>query len=163
MKRSLLILSLIVLTGCATYGGPNIIHTADGKTYRTTSLAEANHRVGESQPVAYRVGFMQGCDSGHASEGNTLYQNRKDEVRYGKDELYRQGWDTGYLQCKNDYIRAYRYPGYYSYGYYPYYYGPRYYFGFGHGFGPRFGPYYRGGFYYGGPYYPYYPYGYWGY
>ncbi len=108
----------ILFTGCATYdyGGP-----------RTTSIEDVDRAVGAHQPVGYRVGYKDGCDSGYVSAGYSSYVFQKDRGRYGADDLYKHGWDDGFSSCKA--TRSYSS----RYDYYPgYYWGPRYYWGHRH-------------------------------
>ena len=55
--------------------------------------------VGAQQPPAYKVGFMEGCDSGYVSGGNTSYIFKKDTNRFDTDDVYKQGWNDGFNRC----------------------------------------------------------------
>jgi len=122
------VLFLFLISGCITYPDP-----------RATSIGEVDTIVGADQPAEYRVGFREGCDSGHNTAGSSAYSFSKDAARYTQDELYKSGWDDGFENCGNRARRSNYYrPGYYY---------PRYYFSFGHHyrhghhsrFGHRFG------------------------
>ncbi len=106
---------------------------------QTTTMAQVDAMVGAQQPAAYKVGFMEGCDSGHLSAGNNSFIFKKDTNRFDTDDVYQQGWNDGFNRCvsgagvtagnyyyQSDY--GYYYPGtFYSGFYYPsYYYAPGY-------------------------------------
>lgn len=132
MRWMVLILG-VFLFGCvvapyqARYQGP--------PPMQSTTLAQANAMVGVQQPTAYKVGFMAGCDSGHVSAGNNSFIFKKDVERFGKDDLYQQGWTDGFNRCVSgggtaagsSYYSPY-YGGYYSGTYYSGYYDPGYYY-----------------------------------
>ena len=69
--RWIVVILGLSLSGCvitpyqARYQGPPPL--------QTTSMAEVDAMVGAQQPAAYKVGFMQGCDSGHLSAGNNSF------------------------------------------------------------------------------------------
>lgn len=54
-------------------------------------------------PLAWRYGFMDGCDSGYVAAGNPYYKFNKDHERYLNDPLYKSGWDDGFATCKGKY------------------------------------------------------------
>lgn len=137
MRWMVLILGLF-LSGCyAHYQGR---YYAEGPApLLSTSMAQVDEMVGTQQPAAYKVGFMEGCDSGRLSAGNTSYLFKKDADRFETDDVYKQGWDDGFNRCvsgegapakryyyQNSYGYNYYYPGTFSTGfYYPsYYYAP---------------------------------------
>ncbi len=104
-----------------------------------TSMAQVNVMVGVQQPAAYKVGFMEGCDSGNVSAGNNSYIFKKDVERFDTDDIYQQGWNDGFNRCVSgatvtagnynyQSYYGYYYPGtFYSGFYYPgYYYEPGY-------------------------------------
>ncbi len=68
-----------------------------------TTEQDAANVVGAGQPPAYRQGYAAGCDSGYVAAGHPYYQFRKDVTRFGADELYRTGWNDGFLTCKGQY------------------------------------------------------------
>ena len=84
-KQVAAVLVLIGLSGCAT------------------SMKEVDREVGAGQPVPYKVGFKDGCDSGYVAAGHPYYKFKKDIARYSRDELYKQGWDDGFRVCKGKY------------------------------------------------------------
>ena len=135
MRWMVLILGL-VLSGCVAhyqsgYQGPPPL--------QATSMAQVNAMVGAQQPAAYKVGFMEGCDSGRLSAGDNSFLFKKDTDRFDRDDVYQQGWNDGFNRCVsgegassgNSYYQSsygYYYPGtFYSGFYYPgYYYAPGY-------------------------------------
>jgi hypothetical protein len=137
MRWMVLILGLF-LSGCYAhyqaryqYQGPPPL--------QTTSMSQVDSMVGAQQPVAYKVGFMEGCDSGRLSSGNSSFLYKKDMERFGKDDAYKQGWNDGFNRCAsgegvpsgNYYYQreyGYYYPStVYTGFYYPsYYYAPGY-------------------------------------
>ena len=96
MRWMVLILGLS-LFGCvvapyqARYQGPPPL--------QSTNMAQVDAMAGAQQPVAYKVGFLEGCDSGNVSAGRNLYIFKKDVERFGKDDLYKQGWNDGFNRC----------------------------------------------------------------
>lgn len=135
MRWMLLLLGLF-LTGCYAhyqtgYQGPPPL--------QSTSIAQVNAMVGVQQPSAYKVGFMEGCDSGRLSAGDNSFLFKKDTDRFETDDTYKQGWNDGFNRClsgegapaRNTSYQSsygYYYPGtFYSGFYYPgYYYPPGY-------------------------------------
>ncbi|MFQ5449887.1 MAG: hypothetical protein ACE5E9_04625 [Nitrospinaceae bacterium] len=115
MKWPLLIICA-VLAGCATSG------TA---TVRSTSMAEVEKAVGPQQPLEYRQGYRDGCDSGLVSGGSRHYLFQKNPKLYQQDDLYKHGWDAGFSACKKQYQRS---AGYWNGGPYR----PWYNFGYHH-------------------------------
>ncbi len=105
-KIAIAVVCALGFTGCATYdtGGP-----------RATSIEDVDRAVGAHQPVEYRAGYKDGCDSGYVSAGITGYAIRKDTLRYGADDLYRHGWDDGFNACSRAHLYPTRY-SYYDYG-----------------------------------------------
>ena len=99
------ILFFWILTGCATYGEHHP---------QTTSLEQVERLAGVQQPVQYKVGYQEGCDSGLLSAGDSSYKFQKDSHRYSVDDLYKHGWDDGYKNCQQHQVRSRYYsPGYY--------------------------------------------------
>jgi len=80
MKPFVLMLFLAILGGCAI-----------------------NANQAPAGPPAYREGYAGGCNSGKVAAGNPYYKFTKDVLRYGKDEIYKQGWDDGFATCKGSY------------------------------------------------------------
>ena len=76
---------LISLTGCVT------------------SMDRVNREVGEHQPISYREGYQHGCNSGYVAAGHPYYRFEKDMDRHLNNELYRSGWNDGFLVCKGKY------------------------------------------------------------
>ena len=120
MKRIwMAVLSAIFFTGCATYSpsGP-----------RTTSIEDVDNAVGEHQPVGYRFGYKEGCDSGYVSAGYSRYTFQKDVDRYAVDDIYKHGWDDGFKACNRKPSFS-NYSSHYYYDWPGYYWRPRYYWG----------------------------------
>ena len=107
---------------------------------QTTTIDQVNAMVGVQQPAGYKVGFMEGCDSGRLSGGNNSYLFKKDSTRFETDDEYKQGWSDGFNRCvagegvsadsyyQGNYGYNYYYPGTYYSGFYnpSYYYAPGY-------------------------------------
>lgn len=55
------------------------------------------------QPLEYRQGSSEGCDSGYVAAGHPYYRFRKDAYRFDSDRLYQQGWNDGFARCKGSY------------------------------------------------------------
>lgn len=55
--------------------------------------------TGQTRPPAYADGFRDGCESGRASQDVTG-RARKDEVRFGSDPQYAQGWSDAFRKCE---------------------------------------------------------------
>ena len=83
--RRIILVSAFLLSGCAT------------------SLRQADSVVGTNQPIEYREGYAEGCDTGTSAAGNPYYHFRKDVNSYRIDALYKQGWDDGFNICKGQY------------------------------------------------------------
>ena len=137
MRWMVLVLGLF-LSGCYAHyqtgyqGPPPLL---------STSMAQVDTMVGAQQPAAYKVGFMEGCDSGRLSAGHNSFLFKKDTKRFDTDDVYKQGWNDGFNRCvsgegaparttyyQGSYGYNYYYPGTFSSGfYYPsYYYAPGY-------------------------------------
>ena len=139
--RWLVFVLAVFLSGCIAhyqgrYEGP--------PPMQSTSMAQANSMVGVQQPVAYKVGFMAGCDSGRVSAGSNSFIFKKDVERFGKDDLYQQGWNDGFSRCSSGEgiaagstsVSTYYGWGYYPWTYYSGYYSPYY----------NYSPYYSPGY-----------------
>ena len=143
--RWMVLISALFLSGCVVHhSGPR--YQQGPPPLQTTTMEQVNSMAGAQQPAAYKVGFMQGCDSGRLSAGDNSFLFKKDVDRFNTDDVYQQGWNDGYNRCASGegappatYQSTHTYFGF---GYYPYYY-------------PR--AYYSGGYYYPG-YYDYYSY-----
>tara|TARA_B100000959_G_C14454711_1_gene408316 strand:+ start:92 stop:451 length:360 start_codon:yes stop_codon:yes gene_type:complete len=68
-----------------------------------TSRTDINDMRGSNQPVEYRQGFVEGCDSGYNAAGSNSYFYRKDIDRYLNDKLYQKGWLDGLDKCRKSY------------------------------------------------------------
>ena len=135
--RWMIVIFGLLLSGCMvhyqqpSYQGPPPL--------QATSMLQVDAMVGVQQPGAYKVGFMEGCDSGRLSAGDSSFLFKKDTNRFDTDDVYQQGWNDGFNRCfSGEGVTAgnynyqsyygYYYPGNYSAGfYYPsYYYEPGY-------------------------------------
>jgi hypothetical protein len=129
----------------------------------STSMAQVNAMVGVQQPSGYKVGFMEGCDSGRLSAGNNSFLFKKDTNRFDTDDVYKQGWNDGFNRCVSGegapaasnysyYQSSYGYytPGtFYSGFYYPsYYYAPGFSIWTGYYGYPRYRHVHRHNYYY---------------
>ncbi len=141
--RWMVLISALFLSGCVVHYGAR--HHQGPPPLQTTTLAQVNSMVGAQQPSAYKVGFMEGCDSGHVSAGDNSYIFKKDGERFKTDDIYQQGWNDGFNRCVSGEgsVPATNYSAntYFGFGYYPFVYP---------------GVFYSGGYYPG--YYDYYPY-----
>ena len=141
--RWMVLISTLFLSGC-------VVHYSGARNQgppplRATTMAQVNSMAGAQQPAAYKVGFMEGCDSGRLSAGDNSYLFKKDVERFNTDDVYQQGWSDGFNRCTSGEGSApatnYSTNTYFGFGYYPYYYPGAFY----------------SGWYYPG-YYNYYPY-----
>ena len=137
MRWMALILGLL-LSGCYAHYQGRYYQDDGPPPLLSTSMDQVNAMVGVQQPAAYKVGFMEGCDSGRLSSGNNSYLFKKDTNRFDTDDVYKQGWNDGFNRCvsgegapssgRTYYQSSYGYytPGtFYSGFYYPsYYYSP---------------------------------------
>lgn len=55
------------------------------------------------KPMAYKQGFLHGCESGHAKGGNSNYDLFINKKRYKKKSQYWLGWRKGYKRCQSLY------------------------------------------------------------
>lgn len=69
----------------------------------TTKMQTVDREVGASQPVSYKEGYKDGCDSGYVASGHPYYKFSKNVIRFNNDSLYKQGWEDGYGVCKSKY------------------------------------------------------------
>ena len=92
----LTIIILILLGGCIIPSTHRLI---------PTKMSEVDKIVG-NQPLEYKQGFRDGFDSGCAASGNPYTQFTKDVNRYDNDNLYKQGWNDGYNDSKEDDVRV---------------------------------------------------------
>lgn len=75
--------------------------------YIPTTMYEVDKMIG-NQPLEYKQGFRDGCDSGMDASGNMYSRFSKDVTRYNNDNLYKQGWDDGCDRCKTSNMRVRR-------------------------------------------------------
>ena len=63
--------------------------------------------VGPSGPVAYRDGYVDGCNAGYNVAGSPVYLfNRRDQAKAPEaEEPYRSGWQQGFVLCQRSYGR----------------------------------------------------------
>jgi hypothetical protein len=60
--------------------------------------------TGPARAPASADGYMDGCDSGVATQG-VFGRYRKDDVRFGSDPQYAQAWSEGFRQCEQEQMR----------------------------------------------------------
>ncbi len=51
---------------------------------------------------AFKVGFLDGCNTGRFDDGSPANEYVRDDNAYAADAAYRQGWDSGEIACYND-------------------------------------------------------------
>ena len=94
--RWMVLISALFLSGCVV---PYVARYQGPPPLQSTTLAQVNSMVGAQQPAAYKVGFMEGCDSGRVSAGDNSYIFKKDVERFKTDDVYQQGWNDGFNRC----------------------------------------------------------------
>ena len=57
---------------------------------------------------AYAAGYDDGCSSGKEASGGLFAEARKDPSRYGADDQYTRGWDSGFAKCNRDMVAMVR-------------------------------------------------------
>jgi hypothetical protein len=67
------------------------------------SFSPAEQIMRSDKPRAYKYGFLQGCESGHAKAGNSSYKFFLNKKRYKKGSQYWLGWRKGYKLCRSQY------------------------------------------------------------
>jgi len=99
MTRSLLVLSLVLLAGCAArpVAAPPPVSTAPESPAqaqeRRTQAARPTYNLA-GYPPAVREGYIDGCETAKG----TRY-GRKDAGRFASDAQYQMGWNDGYGIC----------------------------------------------------------------
>ncbi len=48
----------------------------------------------------YSTGYGDGCESGRADAGSVTSMAQKDGEKYQNSSQYKEGWDTGFKECK---------------------------------------------------------------
>jgi hypothetical protein len=66
-------------------------------------MQDVERQVGKHQPLEYKQGYLDGCNSGYVAAGHPYYRFSKDVSRFSGDDLYGQGWTDGYGVCKGSY------------------------------------------------------------
>ncbi len=74
------ILGIAALSGCAPKGEQVMIQNAKSSDYAT--------------------GYGDGCESGRADAGSVTSMAQKDGEKYQNNSQYKEGWDTGFRECK---------------------------------------------------------------
>ncbi len=80
------------------FEGPRIVSSAIRALGTAILLAGCAAEAPSASP-AYRAGYDEGCESGHADAGREGYVVRYDAKRLGAESAYREGWAHGYLEC----------------------------------------------------------------
>lgn len=62
------------------------------------------------QPAPYKAGYHDGCSSGYVAAGHPYSKYIKDVNRFMSDQVYKIGWDDGFVTCKGDYDSIGRIP-----------------------------------------------------
>ncbi|MFP7756372.1 hypothetical protein ACLG6S_17280 [Thermodesulfobacteriota bacterium B35] len=81
-------LGLLLLNGC----GPS----------------QGQRLVSEGASREYGQGYDDGCASGRKSAGDMFSQFHKNVRLYRQNADYRQGWDDGHDECRNEWLSNYR-------------------------------------------------------
>lgn len=66
-----------------------------------TPAQQLDREIGAGQPQEYKDGYLDGCPSGQKAAGYIYAKFKKQVIRYGEDNLYKQGWDDGFQVCKS--------------------------------------------------------------
>ena len=99
MTRNLLLLSSMILAGCAVRPA-----TVAPPPTTTESPAQAQERRQQASrptynlagyPPAVRDGYIDGCETAKATK-----YGRKDAGRFAADAQYQMGWNDGFGICK---------------------------------------------------------------
>ena len=98
MRWMVLVLGLF-LSGCYAHYQGRYYQNDGPPPLMSTSMDQVNAMVGVQQPSAYKVGFMEGCNSGRLSAGNKSFLFKKDADRFETDDVYKQGWNDGFNRC----------------------------------------------------------------
>ena len=56
--------------------------------------------IQNARSAEYSRGYGDGCASGRKAAGNTEVNATKDTQLYLNNARYKEGWDTGYKECK---------------------------------------------------------------
>jgi hypothetical protein len=87
LKRTLLVFACVgiaaLLTSCAT---------------------EGQRLMNEGASPAYAQGFDDGCSSGKKSAGDMFSQFHKNVQEFRSNQDYRQGWNDGHEECRNEWL-----------------------------------------------------------
>jgi hypothetical protein len=54
-----------------------------------------------NQPPGYSAGYSIGCNSGYIAAGYKAEDGGKDVSQYMSNQVYKMGWDDGFLTCKS--------------------------------------------------------------
>ena len=67
-----------------------------------TDMHGVDREAQAGQATEYMEGHEDGCESGRSDAGDDPYEYTftKDVRRYETDEVYRQGWDRGFEECR---------------------------------------------------------------
>ena len=74
------ILGVSILSGCGPRGEQVMIQNSKSSDYST--------------------GYGDGCESGRADAGSVMSVAQKDEEKYQNNAQYKEGWDSGFRECK---------------------------------------------------------------
>ena len=88
MKKTILLIALMALSGCSTSG---IIQSQMANSGRPQHIIDA---------------AAHGCESGEAAAGNMFQSFKKDYSQYNSNKEYAQRWEDAFRQCKGEYENA---------------------------------------------------------
>lgn len=60
--------------------------------------------MNEGASPAYAQGFDDGCSSGKKSAGDLFSQFHKNVQAFQHNQDYRQGWNDGHEECRNEWL-----------------------------------------------------------
>ena len=83
----------ILLTACV---GAALLLTSCG--------TEGQRLMAEGASPSYAQGFDDGCSSGKKSAGDMFAQFHKDIRQFQSSQDYRQGWNDGHEECRNEWL-----------------------------------------------------------
>jgi hypothetical protein len=82
-----------------------LIFTCVGVAALLTSCATEGQRLmNEGASPAYAQGFDDGCSSGKKSAGDMFSQFHKNVQEFQHNQDYRQGWNDGHEECRNEWL-----------------------------------------------------------
>jgi len=89
MGRLIVIMTILVITGCASPNANKEMKTPDP----LVSSTRPTYNLAGYRPD-FKDGYIDGCET---AKGSTY--GLKDEKRFAKENQYRNGWKDGYNLC----------------------------------------------------------------